>query len=32
VLVDVADLDRDGALRGPLLPGFSVRLGDLIER
>ena len=32
VLVDVADLDRDGALHSPLLPGFSVRLGDLIER
>jgi hypothetical protein len=32
VLVDAADLDRDGELRSPLLPGFSVRLGYLIER
>lgn len=32
VLVDVADVDRDGDLRSPLLPGFAIRLGDLVER
>jgi len=32
VLVNVADLDGDGELCSPLLPGFGIRLGDLIER
>ena len=32
LLVDVADLDRDGELRSPLLPGFAIRQGDLVER
>ena len=32
VLVDAADVDRDGRLAGPALPGFAVRLGDLVER
>jgi Uma2 family endonuclease len=31
-LADTATLDRDGDLCSPLLPGFAVRLGDLIER
>ena len=31
-LVDAADVDSDGMLRSPLLPGFAVRLGDLIQR
>jgi Uma2 family endonuclease len=31
-LIDVADIDRDGELRSTHLPGFAVRLGDLVER
>jgi Uma2 family endonuclease len=31
-LVDVADLDGDGELCSPHLPGFAVRLGELVER
>jgi len=31
-LIDVADLDGDGELRSQLLPGFAVRLGELVER
>lgn len=29
---DAADLDGDGTLSSPLLPGFAIRLGDLVER
>ncbi|HSK98070.1 MAG TPA: hypothetical protein VK891_15705 [Euzebyales bacterium] len=31
-VADIADLDRDGELRSAQLPGFAVRLGDLVER
>lgn len=32
VLVDAATLNRNGELCSPQLPGFSVRLADLVER